>query len=378
MADRIALKSLTASDLTFFEAQFRKLGAGNQKAINLNADVFVEELYPALPGLVPTVGDVLNVSLFISGPAGAKPHLVSRAITKREAYKNWRLNGEFVRDPEGQAGRFDALMPGDLAVFEFVGDPLPQKLNLLLVAAAVSADAALHNALKTLVPGGRKTMSRITREQVAEAAKLAASDHPITLFAADAEYDAAVEDAALGGISGTKTLATKKATKPVSAAALASAKTAAEKIGKDGEALAWVHIQKLAASGYYTSTEWSSQANAVSPYDFRVTDSGGNSCWMDAKSTAGEFSRIIHMSAAELEFASKCGRYDLWRVYEINGEGAKLRVAENIGMLAKTVLDGLKLPSGITVDSVSIEPSSPDLNFGEEIVVVRPDEPSTD
>jgi len=39
MPSRLALKKLTRSDLTFFEPKYRTIGAGNQKAINLNADV---------------------------------------------------------------------------------------------------------------------------------------------------------------------------------------------------------------------------------------------------------------------------------------------------------------------------------------------------
>ena len=46
---KLALKKLTASDLTLFEWHFRNRNAGNQKAINLNADVFVQQLFPALP-----------------------------------------------------------------------------------------------------------------------------------------------------------------------------------------------------------------------------------------------------------------------------------------------------------------------------------------
>jgi len=42
MTTRLALKRLTDSDLTIFETLFRKLAAGNQKAINLNADVFIK------------------------------------------------------------------------------------------------------------------------------------------------------------------------------------------------------------------------------------------------------------------------------------------------------------------------------------------------
>ena len=40
MLKKLAVKRLTASDLTFFVWHFRNQPAGNQKAINLNADVF--------------------------------------------------------------------------------------------------------------------------------------------------------------------------------------------------------------------------------------------------------------------------------------------------------------------------------------------------
>ena len=49
MQRRIALKRLTASDLTLFEWQFRNRNAGNQKSINLNADVFIVQLFPSMP-----------------------------------------------------------------------------------------------------------------------------------------------------------------------------------------------------------------------------------------------------------------------------------------------------------------------------------------
>ena len=378
MPDRIALKSLTASDLTFFESLFRKLKAGNQKAINLNADVFVDIMYPALPDVAALSGDEINLSLRILGPNGSPTYLLSRKVTKGPAYKNWRLNGEFVRDPEKQPGRFDVLAPGDIAILEFSGDPAPKKIDLLLIAASSPADAHLHAALKPLIPGGKKTMRDISRVQLSNAAAGVPAEHPIWLFAADAEYDAAVEDAALGGIKGTFTLTKKKAAKPISAAALAAAKAAGEKNGRDGEAFAWVHLQTLKAEGIYSAVEWSSKINAVSPFDFRATGvSRKHELWIDAKSTSGEFERVVHMSAAELDFASKCGRYDLWRVYEIGPDGAKLRIAEDIGAFAKAVLASLMPPAGVTIDSVSIDPSA--LKFGPETVIDRPeDAPGSD
>ena len=48
MTSKLALKQLTASDLTLFEWQFRHLDVGGQKSINLNANVFVDQLFPAI------------------------------------------------------------------------------------------------------------------------------------------------------------------------------------------------------------------------------------------------------------------------------------------------------------------------------------------
>ncbi len=371
MPDRIALKRLTASDLTFFESLFRTLNAGNQKAINLNADVFIQQLYPALPNLVATLGDVIAVSLTLLGPNGAGAHVISRAVTKRDAYKNWRLNGEFVRDPEGQPGRFNLLKVGDLALMEFGGDPGPQRISLLLVAAGAAQDATLHAALNTLVPGTQRTMVKISREQVAAAAVAVPQAHPVWLIAADPEFEGALEDAALGGVKGTTVLRTRGYRK-VSAATLAAAKASAEKNGRDGEALAWVHLTRLKAAGSLSAIEWTSQSNAVSSCDFQATDDSGIELRIDAKSTSGKFEWSIHMSAAELAAAAEGSRYDLWRIYGLDENGAQLRIAEAIGPKAKAILDGLKMPAGVTVDSVSINPSS--LTWGPELTIELPDE----
>lgn len=120
------------------------------------------------------------------------------------------------------------------------------------------------------------------------------------------------------------------------------------------------------------SIEWSSRVNAVAPFDFKAVNSNGIEVRMDAKSTDGEFERVIHMSAAELAAAAEGSRYDLWRVYGINDSGAKLRIAEDVGALAKTVVAAVNLPPGIRVDSVSFDPSA--LEWGPEIVIERPED----
>lgn len=371
MPDRIALKRLTASDLTLFESLFRTIDAGNQKAINLNADVFVERLYPALPELVRTLGDVIPVTLTVLGPAGAAAHVISRAVTKRDAYKNWRLDGEFIRDPDGEEGRFNTLKAGDLAVMDFSGDPGPQQLTLLLIAAASPTDLPVHAALDPLIPGGRQTMVDISRAQIANACASVPSTHAIWSIAADPEFDAALEDTALGGVQGAATLRTKVG-RVITAVALAAAKAAAEESGRDGEALAWVHLRRMRDEGVWASLMWSSSTNAVSPFDFLARDTAGTTIRIDAKSTTGEFERVIHLSAAELTEAAAEGRYDIWRLYEVNKDGAKLRIAQNIRSVAKSIIDSVGLPLGVTIDSVSIRPEA--LVWSDEIAIERPDE----
>lgn len=370
MPDRIAVKKLTASDLTLFESQFRKLNVGNQKSINLNADVFIEKFYPTLPGLVPTLGDVITVSLTILGPAGAGPYTLARAVTKREAYKNWRLNGEFVRDPDDEPGRFDTMAAGDLAVFEFAGDPSPQKVTMLLLSAGAPGDAPLHATLSSMVPGSRRTMIQLSRSQLATAAAGTAAGHPVWAIAADPEFEEALEDAALGGTKGATKLATKAA-RTVSAATLAAAKTAAEKNGRDGEALAWIYLKALQSAGEAADIEWASDKNAVSSFDFSAVF-GGEKRLIDAKSTSGDFGRPIHMSLAELSVAADSDHYDLWRLYDLDEDGALLKIARDIAPTAKAILAGIALPTGISVDGVSIDPAI--LSWDDEVIIDRPEE----
>jgi hypothetical protein len=68
MTSKLALKRLTASDLTIFKWHFENKPAGNQKAINLNADVFIQKLYPSVPLIIEEKQGTLPVNLYIYGP----------------------------------------------------------------------------------------------------------------------------------------------------------------------------------------------------------------------------------------------------------------------------------------------------------------------
>ncbi|MCC7275383.1 MAG: hypothetical protein IT561_22130 [Alphaproteobacteria bacterium] len=219
MADRLALKSLTASDLTFFEIQFRTSNVGNQKSINLNGDVFVDELYPVLSPLAKEQREItIGLPIKIFGPAAAGEELIQRKIVTGRNYKNWRLNGEFVKDPIGQAGRFDWLSVGDLAVMGFDGLAEPRALTLVLLAQSAGQDTALHRDLADLIPGGRKTMVSVTAERLMVALQDTDTpqDHPLWALARDQEVEQALEDAALGGAGGVSRLLHRRRIRPVS------------------------------------------------------------------------------------------------------------------------------------------------------------------
>ena len=82
MISKFSIKRLTKSDLTLFEWHFRTIKAGNQKAINLNANVFIDKLFPSLPELSYSHSGRFPLDLFVYGP-GLEPELnLQRKIIK--------------------------------------------------------------------------------------------------------------------------------------------------------------------------------------------------------------------------------------------------------------------------------------------------------
>src|SRR3546814_14097949 len=70
LPERIAIKILSPSDLTFFDALYKQSNVGgNQKAINLNANVFAKILYPdfAARSLGQDEDDPISITVFEIG-----------------------------------------------------------------------------------------------------------------------------------------------------------------------------------------------------------------------------------------------------------------------------------------------------------------------
>jgi len=364
MARKLALKRLTASDLTLFKWHFQNQRAGNQKAFNLDASVLVGQLYPQLgePALVPQPRYPLD--LYLYGPGLAPVNNLQRKILKQE--KNWRLNGELIDNPVEAAGLYNDLAPGDFALFEFSGEVTPTTAAILLISVAVAADAGIHAQLSRRFPTGSMwTLEEGLVQEVLTAAAPPAG-HPLY----DWTETSLLEDAVLGGAAGAKAINARRGRRGVSPEDFMRSRRSAEATGVIGEELLNAWLKAELQSGRVQAFEWTASINAVAPYDFCVTEVGGNSTRrVDAKSTVGGFSNPLHLSLAELTIAvQEPEPYDICRLYEVTDTGAKMRIARNIGPLLRDTLDMLTaLPEGISADSVSIRPEL----LGFDAVVVE-------
>lgn len=379
MVDRLAIKRLSASDLTLFEPVFRRGTAGNQKSINLNRDVFVDGLYPALSE--QATGSEIPVSLTVYGPTGSTPHKLARKIIKNPSYKNWRLNGEFIRNPEWNNGLYDILQPNDLAIMLFRGIPGPTSIDMVLVAGATSADHGLFAALSTTVASASMVAIEASDLASAIAAAGVSGAHPINALAADPEFDEALEDASQGGLSGLTRVRRRLAGRSLSPAALAAAKAKADEVGRDGEALINGFLDSLGNEGGTRSHVWVSATNAIAPYDFLCRTEGGVSGtheWkLDVKSTRRGFAGNFHVSLAELYDAAKSTiPYHLYRVYDLSEVGGKLRTSGDIRAFAAALLNthDEAFPAGVTADSFSIGAATDGLAWSDETQIAWPAE----
>ena len=370
MTPRLALKRLTASDLTFFEWHFRNQRAGNQKAINLNSDVFTGQLYPALDIIVKENQGKLGVDLWVAGPDAAEPVNLQRKIIKGTRYKNWRLDGEFIHNPEGAPERFNILRPGDMALIGFDGELSPTTVTLLLIGRNASSDGTLFRGLDEIL--GSRSMIAIEGDALGELCdQLNVSQfHPVWLLVGDED----LAEAAMGQAPAIDRLWTRPRFAKLPHEDLRIARRASEEVGRLGEELFDSYLDRRRMLGEIEDYEWVSNINAIAPFDFRVQQAGS---WekIDVKTTAGDFSREFYVSLNELrEMAHGEGDYSIGRIYEASQEGAKLRYSRKLRAYGRSILDTFSsLPAGVTPNGVTIRPN--ETMFEGEIELIEPVDP---
>ena len=372
MPERIVIKALTGSDLTFIDSFFKRSNIGNQKAINLNANVFAKQLYPDFAERSAGKDVEVPVSVTVFGPRPGKSYRFARSITKKMAYKNWRLNGAAVPDPDGEPGRFDHLAVGDIAVIEFEGDAAPEAVRIVLVSSA--DDPELHRLLNDQVPGGRRTMVRVARPQLSDisATAVVAADHPIQALLKDPELDEIVEEIERGAAPAVRRLR-ERTSGTLTKSDLEAARDRIQRIGDDGEAIANLLLERLTQQGVLPAVYWVANDDAASSWDFE-TSSEPTVRW-DAKATTRRFETPFHISGAEtVAAADEKIPYRIIRVYKLEEDGAMVRISRDINEFARDILRSVDdLPDGVLPVGFTCDPRA--LEWDEPIRIDRPDEP---
>jgi hypothetical protein len=355
---RVAAKQLTASDLTLFAAQYHKPGQrSKQKAINLNADVFVSRFYPGLRDRFAE----LHFGLTIVGPGAAPPYIVSRKALRTEGAKNWRLDGELINDPADQPGRFDTLAEGDIAILAFEGSEQPEQVTLVLISA--TADALLHDTASRLAGfQGRETMRPIDEGSIRALLGTTRANYPAmhpleSLLTADS-----VEEAIYGPVEAHEAAAQSDGRGvAISPESIRRQATNAGETGQLGEE---AFERWLINSGHIDDDfEWVSQTHGRAAFDFEVAnphwERATEPLYIDVKATRGSYEAPFHMSIAELRWAADHPGYRIARVSALTSSSGDVDILVGVCEIAIEILQGLDgtLPLGVKVDSVGILPS---------------------
>ena len=364
MSRKLALKRLTASDLTFFKWHFQHQPAGNQKAFNLDARILTGAMYPELGRPSTLRNPIYLLTLHLFGPGLVQPYTLARKILKQQ--KNWRLNGEQIDNPDDDPKRYNVLAPEDFALFEFSGNEKPEAVKINFVASGVAADAAIHREFARRYPSG--SMWVLNETTIADVLATAAppTRHPLHSWV---ESDA-LEDAALGGATGTATINRRSGGHGISPEDFIRSRQAAEQTGVTGENLLNAYLDYERSQDRISGFEWTASINAVAPFDFQVSPAPGETRVIDAKSTSGVFTNPLHLSIGEVQRAVHGPEpYDIYRLYEVTDDTAKMRIARDIGPQLRDILDQLSaLPAGVTADGISVRPAFLDFDTNETVL----------
>lgn len=350
---KIAIKRLTESDLTIFKWQFHNRNVGNQKAINLNADVFVDQLFPSLRESPPPTGWA-PINLFIYGPG---PHVelnLQRKIVKGAGYKNWRLNGEFISNPDDGPTRFNSLAGGDIAILGFDGTPVPSTLYLFLLSA--QEDEPHRTLLDGLLGSAR--MKEVSESEFGRLLLQGdfPEDHPLWgLDTLATDLEEAAEGAAEPRLRVARRIGGRRR---IDRAQLAKARDSADQNGRRGEEIVRAYLVQEESAGRIAGYTWTSDVNAVAPHDFEISVNG-TLRRIEVKSTSGDFNRPFHISMAELTEATETTPFDIVRVSNVDValDSAEVHISCNFNNTARDLLEACRsLPQGVTVDALSIDP----------------------
>ncbi|KAA5611818.1 protein NO VEIN domain-containing protein [Rhodovastum atsumiense] len=402
MADVLFLKLLTLkSDLGWFRAIYKgeKL-RGRQKGITLGAKL-IKAAYPAMvpreaayrtavaaqqaakalgeagqeivkaekvkareAGHIPTL-------VTIYGPGGKNGFKVARRIVLQR--KNWRLDGQFIDEPENEPGRFyPALKDGDLAIMAFSGIEFPTAASVLLLGNN-PADSALRAKLLPMVKKRVKSMVRldpVEMQALADTLGLG-EDHPLRSMATDTVVAYEMEQAAFGDPGAAEKVRARRGGRHMTAEELAASLERAAATGRVGEEMVDWYLQEQTPAGAPRRHRrmWPDSANH--PYDFEIFDATvALEAVLDVKSTSGAWTLEMFMSMSEVEHAATSTvPYFIYRVSEVSEIGAWLRISGDIRPLAKAISAAYcpAYPKATRATTIGIRPADSDIVWSDPI-----------
>ena len=362
MARKFALRRIQKSELPFFQAkldqaraQQKLTGAGvsKQKAINFDRDV-IDQFYP---GLSQTQKH--RVQLLIYGPDSQQEYDAQPAPPILLQQKNWRIGGGAIQSPAADPGRFDRIQKGDYLFFEFLDDPAgnPGTVRMLILSETFVTAYGLAGSLGALFRKYRQNFIPLTEGQLLQLRYLSRllPDDPLAIFG-DPEGEA-VEEALMGEASAT--VYVRRRGRKISKQEVRAQQEARSDTGEAGERLVKAYLAAGGLAGEVDGFDHIAQEDALAACDFQADFTDGSSILLDVKTTTSIHDVPFYMSAAELQAAAVTQEpYLIYRVSELAGQRAVLRISGDITELAQTIVDGAaRMPAGVRPVTFSVMPS---------------------
>jgi len=346
----VAAKILKTSELTLFRSQFDKhKDTSKQKALNLNAGVFIKRFYPGLREHTKKI----PVTLDLRGPGGQPTAVHAQSATLLKQQKNWRLNGRLIEEPPEGEPRYGDLAVNDIAVIGFEGTTWPERVTMLLVSQ--SLDEPLHSAIRECLPqlSDKNSMHVLSDVDLTNLVNIQGCEGLEGFLSANTVEDALYgqPSPAMGDGRGL----------PITPEAVTRRSEHAGKTGQLGEEAFehWLKETRHEADSF----EWVSKNHAYAAFDFIVhrplwEGSCGGLTHIDVKTTRGDGKARIHMSLAEVNFAAEHPGYRIGRISMMTEDTAEVSILAGISELCGRIREGLEgaLPNQVRVDGFNLLP----------------------